>query len=285
MLETIVSRSLKGNLKAIIAIIVGGTSVLIITAGYFAAHHALDELWDAAFRYNYFYTTGKVGSTISWVQNFLDVRILRKTGLYYFLSLGLASFLVTSHKKKAAIGEKIPVLLAIAVIDIPLELILINLPGTTYAHYFMTILPAAAVLSDYVFHLVDKGLSQPAMISLRSRWILAAATIGFFALSNIADYRSVYYDLAARINENRIHYISENTNPGDPVLLWGTDAMVNYHTARVSPTRFVSLPTLQARVCIQRSDPGVSGWDYQKPAGTNCGYSPSRKATAIFSHC
>ncbi len=129
--------------------------------------------------------------------------------------------------------EAVPWPLWVAVLDIPIEILLISTSTKNYTHYFMVLLPSFSILIAFLLsetaHFQKKILSTVFIILLTTALFLPA-------VSSIIEQIKPQPNLQV---SQTVDYILENTGPEDPVLVWGTQTVVNYLSGRESPTRFV----------------------------------------------
>lgn len=213
-----------------------GISLLIV--GFFAFQNALPQFWSAAFEYNFLYA-GRGGAGLAARFNTLlrGLRPLTFTGLIQLGLLGYALALTFILSKKYLPKESVPVL-AVVLIDLPIELFLVSITEKTYFHYYMTLLPAFAILTAVAAWGVEKVILHwrfPAWV----RTVAALAVLGSFAWSYFDNYLDQTYIYRKNRDDAVIQYVQSNTEPDDKVLLWGAEVSVNFFAKRESPTRFV----------------------------------------------
>jgi hypothetical protein len=130
-------------------------------------------------------------------------------------------------------------LLYLAAIDVILELILINIPGHAYEHYYITILPALAVFCAFAISKINftpegeiKGRKTPYRIAFL---LLALLSIG-----SIREYASNFLSQRDAYDAEAITYVQKNTSDDESVFIWGTQhAMVNFYSNRVSTSKYI----------------------------------------------
>ncbi len=232
------NREIKKSMGEILIIVLGGLLVSIIICTYFYINHALYEFWNSAFVYNYYFSTQKVSEFSVRLKNFIEIFSITRTGIFHLAALGIVSFIALSKKK--LLDSNAISLLTVAMIDFPLELLIINVTGSAPEHYFITILPVLALFSGVLFFIIDQWISSEKKIKF-SNFVLIFLTIGFLAYGSLSGYLAHTQSLQIRENEPAIQYIIKNTDSDDSILVWGAEAMVNFYSKRISPTRFVYL--------------------------------------------
>lgn len=226
-------------------LLLGGLTFSVIVIAFFVIQGSLPQFWSAAFEYNLVYSA-RASSTLAERLDTLrkGIRPLTRAGLLQAAVVGYGIALLTLFLTKKSL-EKAWLLLAIGLIALPLEFILITLPGRTFAHYYMTLLPTLALFTGVLVWEVETWLPRSRNAGI-ARVLMALLVAGFIAWTCFDDYLNqlyLYRDFSK--NEAAIQYIQENTSPEDQVLLWGSEAALNYLSRRKSPSRFVYQAPLQ----------------------------------------
>ena len=104
---------------------------------YLASQNAFTDFWDQAFLYNFVYI-GKHEGTRSLIPVFIKgFAYLRNGWVLYFAILGwLAGFGYVLLKRNAF--REIHPLILIALVDLPIEVLLITISGRSILHYYLT---------------------------------------------------------------------------------------------------------------------------------------------------
>jgi hypothetical protein len=228
----------------------GAVGVLAVTAIYFGLYHSLGALWDVAFRFNFLYSDVEGGQRIEALKDMAQFL----SGTSGFLTAGLVAWVVAGGVlawKHTVLFSKtnliyaqdswgLPVLF-VAWLDLPIELALIGTSARGYHHYYLSLLPAVTFLVAFLF----AGLYRLAACLPRRSLRLSSAIL----LSTLLWLGLVLAGLPALIRQWRaprdvsinlaVTYIRKNTAAQDPVLMWGSQSVVNFLTGRSAPTRFV----------------------------------------------
>jgi hypothetical protein len=215
----------------------------------FARAGALDDLWDAAFRYNVLYAdyVGSFKTTLK--ASVMGLDRLSPVGLS---AMGLVGWMTgIAYLIHRGLTREIPnrFILSIAVVGLPIELALTGVSGRGYGHYYMTLLPVLALLAGQFWVVLLAGLEGLAAISggpLRSATLTLVA-VGLALASQLPGfypYRSVTVNYRELNDPGVVEYIETNTSERDSVLVWGSGAVFNFEARRDSPTRFVYLDPL-----------------------------------------
>lgn len=212
---------------------------------YFASHGALRDFWDAAFAYNFGYSSSEPGEALlaAWQGRIY----FTASGILFPALLGvpLGIFILRTPAYRAAYGDP---LISAALLAWPIELALSGLSGRAYNHYFYVWIPAMTVLAALAFSAFLAGFPDPVgRPRLRlSAPVRAAVLAGFLLASAISPLnllRSIVLDLRSldlvRNQVLAVDFLSENTLPEEPVLLWGAQSGVQFTARRRSPSRFV----------------------------------------------
>jgi 4-amino-4-deoxy-L-arabinose transferase-like glycosyltransferase len=216
-------------------------SILFII--YFASQNALTDYWEQAFLYNFVYI-GKHEGIRRLMPLFLKGFLYLRNGWVLYLSiLGWLAGLGYVWLKQKESFAKIHPLILIALVNLPIEILLITISGRSILHYYLTPLPVMAVLTGVLVYtapfLVGKiPVSDSPTIQ---RWmpaiVLAAVLLGQFG-------QVTYYPEYVRaLNDDDyapvVDYVAKNTEEGDQVLLIGAESIVNFLARREAPTRYV----------------------------------------------
>jgi hypothetical protein len=225
--------------REILAIFFGGISVIMVAAAFFAAQGALAQFWDAAFAYNFVYSSyGPNGLAVRVDAVLQGLKPLVRTGILHTALLGYLCAIACLLLKCKDMVKASPLLL-IALLDFPIELMLIGTPRKTYPPYYIIALPALAVLSGMVFWMLFHWVSR-LKISTAWNYIIAFGLSAFLAYTSFYIYLDHAYTYRRHTkHETIVTFIKENTAPTDTVLLWGAETSINYFTERRSPTRYV----------------------------------------------
>ncbi|WKZ40733.1 MAG: glycosyltransferase family 39 protein [Anaerolineales bacterium] len=238
-IQRLFTKQIRQWFHEIVIIAFGGLAFTTFVIVFFYIQGALPQFWSAAFEYNFVYSTridGGLATALDTISK--GVRPLTRTGLLQFSILGFIVAIALILLRKKSAKDTLP-LLAIGLVDLPIELYLIGMPSRTFPHYYMTMLPVLALFA---------GLALWAFIKLMANWHIPNIATGILILG-MASYLTwnsfyIYMDQLYTYrkltkNETIIEYIKETTSPDDTVLLWGAEASVNYFAERKSPTRFV----------------------------------------------
>lgn len=217
--------------------VMGGLSVILAFTLYFYFQGGLEEFIDAAFRYNFIYSTVETGIRSHVYPMLTGISQISGMGLFQLGMMGYFAALIFLISKRGG-NEAWKPLLIIGLINLPIELLLVSVSGRTYPHYYMTLLPVLMLFSSFLFNILQKEilnwkLPKFALISLVIGMIIS---MGWAGLSR---YIYVFTSLHDMQKNNMISGLTERTEPEGYLLFWGAETALNFHTRRPSPTRYV----------------------------------------------
>jgi 4-amino-4-deoxy-L-arabinose transferase-like glycosyltransferase len=140
--------------------------------------------------------------------------------------------------------------LLIALIDFPVQLIMISLSGFNFGHYYMSLLPSATVLCAFLFwSLFSNSNRVQALI-----WTSALAIpIIWFGVSAIM--KKTHFNEDKTIKAVAA-YVQSVTQPGDPVFFWSNTAPLYLESERFSPSIYFFTDPLFLRGYTNRQQTG-----------------------------
>ena len=220
---------------------VGVLVVVLAAALYFLSQGALAQAWDAAFAYNFQFSTSAAQSLGDRLRNAFDLTYIARLPIFPIALLGvLVSVFFPRIKQEPLKGS----LFALMLLDGALELGLILMTGDVSKYYFETILPVLALFSAAAVSVLDQWLTTSGG-KKTSRLAIGALALGLLALGfglETAE-RAGGYQQSLPARQAAIRYVRENTRPEDTVLVW-RDTRVNYFAQRESPTRYLVMRPL-----------------------------------------
>ncbi len=243
-------------------IALGGLGVLLAVGIYLIAHNIVGEFWYAVFEYNLCYRS------VSQASSPLDAalftvragwELILSSGLPLYASAGWASgvaLIATRRGEAPAMSPAAKMLLRVALIVLPLQILNTIIAGKGFDHYYLTWLPVMGVLAGYLAWLLAGHYPVQLRIGSLFRPRISLSNLGLLTLLLASGVFSVgdlvYRDLLFLLNPQReivqqqvVDYILDNSAENDTVLVWGTDPGYNFLTRRESPTRFFfQLPLL-----------------------------------------
>lgn len=217
------------------AMLVGAFWVLL-----FGSAGALRDFWDAAFRFNFNYVSSPDSPM---VENRIITLLsgnqeLATVGLLPIATIGFVMALVLVLWYRSGIRKWTPLLIVVT-LNLPIEIILINLSGFGYPHYYLTMLPSLAILAAFTFCMLLAALAQQG-VNLRGLKLVTLGTLVVFSIPGLPTYSSGLLIFMRGTPPNPlVEQISEMTASTDSVLFWGAEAVLNFTADRESPSRYI----------------------------------------------
>ncbi len=131
-------------------------------------------------------------------------------------------------------------IIALTVIWYPVELILVNLSGRSYLHYYMAVIPVCSMLFAFLADQIRRVLGFW-KVGIGNALVVLGWAIGIIltlVYNPINAMREFYTPTKDDQVQKTVRYIDANTRPGDTVLIWGAEPVVNFLSNRASPTRY-----------------------------------------------
>jgi hypothetical protein len=259
------ARQWKMTAIRLLALLLGFLIPLTLVAAYFASQHTLGDLIDASIVYNVFYSdTTMLSRAVSVLYGLAVLSGVTLTAAAGFLLSRINSFRCRLRSDQRS-------LLALALVDLPVEIVLATLSGRNYTHYYVLWLPVFAILITFLiyvlledseffkqeFHLGawrDHGLLHFPFTHVLLAWLdsildrLYARNSILIALSillaiNGLSFRisRIWNSLGPDRNKSVVEFIQSHTKPGDFVLMWAADIEFNFLAERPSPGPYAHL--------------------------------------------
>ena len=130
--------------------------------------------------------------------------------------------------------EVVP-LVTVTVLWFPIEILMAGFSGRTYVYYFIPLVPVTAFLLGVLAHMMagqtDWRITVPHLVAVSLLVVvMAAPMISFFdALKPGSD---------SQIDAS-VQAILKNSKPGDTVLTWGSEPLINFLAKRPQPSRYI----------------------------------------------
>ena len=246
----------------------GGLAVLALTAVVFAVLGAFGAMWDAVFVYNSTYSDASLTNRLGVLRDLR--RSLMLISLPLMAGWGVGLYYYLSGRAK---GTRFEDILPLCLVLLPVETLLLTTSGYGFNHYFVALLPAAALTLAFLAKFV---LSRSTTAPL----LLATLLLVPVVYHDLPDYKTQYrtftsildkYTHAGDITTDKYTNVSERvrqmTEPEDRVLVWGNQPQVYLQSEREAPTRFFTqFPLINRRYADQGiRDEFTSGIINEKP--------------------
>jgi 4-amino-4-deoxy-L-arabinose transferase-like glycosyltransferase len=235
----LVIRMMQGRapLRDLISLFAGWLIPSLVFILYFASQGAFADYWEQAFLYNFIYI-GKHEGIRRLIPVFIKgFAYLRNGWVLYLAILGwLAGALYAWIKRRTV--QKIRPLILIALVNLPMEVILITLSGRSILHYYLTPLPVMAILAGVLVHVAPRLVSTG---QNGAKWVsgMVLLLVLFGQYGQIQYYPEYVRGLSDNDYAPVIDYVAQNTQEQDKVLLIGAESVVNFLARREAPTRYV----------------------------------------------
>lgn len=257
VVEAAITRNWRENWQLLWHMIIGGIAPLIFLGIYFALHGALDEMLDAVFAYNFVHVSSvETGRWYDmWLYGFRRITI-GESRFPPFILMPIAFLIALSYLRWAK--REIRPIIILSLILLPIEIVLANLSGYNFTHYYLAWLPVFTLLCAIAVYALLQLLTE---ISRKFGWHKSPTfarwgQIGAIGLQgviilllllylypNIGKYLEQKNNYAANyiheVPNFAVEYVRRYTEPDDYILVWGAQTEIYDLSERPSPTRFV----------------------------------------------
>lgn len=229
------------------AILLGITIVGLPIVLYLLFNGIISEFIDQVFIYNSVYTNvslqNKLGLSLMAFKRFPVLSIISFLG--FVIGIIFISLKIKWNSNKF-------ILTKLGVLLFPIEIVLASLSGRTYNHYYIAILPSVSILLAQLGFLILQSLRNLrrqfnlglpllfillVLLNYNQFFVLVNRNLEQKLIGKKLSPRSFYFNNFEEHQET-IRFIKENTIPSDYVLVWGSEATINFVTQRSSPSRY-----------------------------------------------
>lgn len=210
---------------------------------YFALFGAAGEMIYGSITFNFSYSAAKDREWIALFGGF------GKYGMGWVGWFTLAAwFALLFRALKSFAHHRLSVFEVFLVLWFPIEILLSNLSGRNFTHYYISWTLAVAVYSAYAFNEAWLLIFKVSPIKESSSFFISGmVTILIAALFTLYPYFAVrYVETFAQGGQEFVDpisaYIIENTEPDDYVLTWYPDRGINFTSNRASPVKYTNYP-------------------------------------------
>jgi hypothetical protein len=229
-------------LRIIFATLAGFVLPLILWTLYFAIMGSAGEMFYASILFNFSYSAAK---DREWLDIFGG---FGKYGMGWFGWFTLAAWFFAGFRMLVNfVQRRVTVFDTFMLIWFPIEIILSNLSGRNFTHYYISWVLAVAVYSAFVFaELWQFAFRVPALEGWSDGFGSAASVALIVMLFIVSPSAWVRYAEAFGSGGEYIDpisaYVRDNSKPEDALLTWYPEMGVNFMSGRSSPVKYLYYP-------------------------------------------
>lgn len=213
-----------------------------VVISYFTFNNALWDFWNFAYRFNMYYSGRMFSNFFNVLYHGFYINIYNP-----LLWLGVLAWfdllVVFIYQIKRPILKMKLSLLGLLAIALPIEFILVSTSGKIYTHYYQPWIPVLSILVCYLIYGLLNIYSFKEFNLIRKRILKSFFYLSIVWIILFASYQvniGITKSLSIKYSKPQIYkYISENTNKGEYILVWGVGSTINFVSERNSPTRYV----------------------------------------------
>jgi len=236
------------TLKIDLALMAGFIVPLLLWTLIFAVLHGAGDMIYASILFNFSYSTAQQRD---WLELFSGFGHYGMSWYGWFTLL--AWFILVLRALSSFVQRKLSVLESFLLFWFPIEIVLSNLSGRNFTHYYISWALSLAVYSAFAFsefwQLTFKVSSLEGWSKTLGASFAGVLTIGVLILSpsSLTRYGKTMSQLvnkpeAMTYVDSVAAYIQQNTQPNDLVLTWYPDMGLNFMAGRSSPVKYLYYP-------------------------------------------
>jgi 4-amino-4-deoxy-L-arabinose transferase-like glycosyltransferase len=239
LLRLILTRRRYHDDLRLLQFVLGGLAVALVMVAVFALSGTLSEMWFAAVTYNTLYAANAALSRFDALRYGLD--LLLPSGLPV---LGFVAWVAGIGALLTRRIDRLPPLLVVALLALPLELLLASLSARRYDHYYVAPLPSFALLAAWLGAVLLAGArtGDRAAAPALPAWLWAAALavgVGLLPAVEVANRVQTAFPIPENSAIQRVvAFVRDDTQPGETVLVWGAQPLINFLAGRAEPSRY-----------------------------------------------
>ncbi|MCZ2128052.1 MAG: glycosyltransferase family 39 protein [Anaerolineales bacterium] len=236
-------RNFADAIKNALITLTGFAAPLLLWTLYFALRGAAHEMFYAAILFNFSYAAAQEREWLDLFGGF------GKYGMGWVGWLTLAAWLLVVFRVLSNFAQRKATRLdAFLLIWFPIEILLSNLSGRNFTHYYASWIPAVifycalafADLWRWAFHVPARegwtgAMTVAASLTLLVVFFLVAPSAWTRYAQTIRSGGGEYADPVA-------DYVREHSQPEDALLTWYPEMGVNFMSRRVSPVKYLYYP-------------------------------------------
>lgn len=238
-------KNIKEMLKHVLLIIIGLALPLVLWILYFALLHLADDMIYASILFNFSYATAEERNLLALFSG------LGRYGMGWVAWITVLAWLIFTWKNfsKQHNWHTASLVNIFLLFWFPVEVLLSNLSGRDFSHYYISWVIAVAIYNVMFFDDIQNFLIQRFSLRDIEKWGLLAITIVLIiSLIPTLPRYAQSLSLISKPNQPRefvyplAEYVRENTQPTDLVLTWYPDLGINFTAERESPVKHVYYP-------------------------------------------
>lgn len=231
------------TLRIILAALAGFALPLILWTLYFAIMGSVGEMLYASIVFNFSYSAAK---DREWLDIFGG---FGKYGMGWVGWFTLAAWFLAGFRILVSfVQRKVSVFETFLLIWFPIEIVLSNLSGRNFTHYYISWVLAVAVYSAFVFaEFWQLTFKVPSLEGWNDGFSVIASAALIVMLFSISPASWGRYGESIRAGGGDYidpvsAYVRDNSKPEDKLLTWYPEMGVNFMSGRASPVKYVYYP-------------------------------------------
>lgn len=236
-------RNFREAMRILVSLAAGFALPLLLWTIYFAALGSAGEMIYASILFNFSYSAAK---DREWLDIFGG---FGRYGMDWYAWFTLAAWFVLGFRVLASfVQRKVSVFEVFLLLWFPMEILLSNLSGRNFTHYYISWTLAAAVYSAFLFAEAWQAAFKVPPLEGWSDGFSAAASLALIVLlisispASWTRYAGTFRSGGAAYVDPVSAYIRDNTQPGDLVLTWYPEMGVSFMAGRTSPVKYLYYP-------------------------------------------
>jgi hypothetical protein len=241
-------RSFADALKTILITLAGFAVPLLLWTAYFAWLGGVGQMIYGSIIFNFSYSAAKDREWIDLFGGF------GRYGMSWYGWLALIGWIALSLRAlNSFINKKSSLFEVFLLVWFPIEILLSNLSGRNFTHYYISWTLAVAIYCAFIFAEAWQAIFK---VSSLQGWNdkFGALTSGILIVAMFVIFPSAgtrYGDTISRLFDRTgameyvdpiSTYVRENTLPRDLVLTWYPEMGISYMTGRASPVKYLYYP-------------------------------------------
>ena len=241
-------RGLVDALKIIVVVLAGFVLPFLGWTIYFALLGSAGEMIHGSLVFNFSYSAAKDRGWLDLFSGF------GRYGMSWYGWVTLLAWgVVVLRAFNNFIKRKLSALEIFLVVWFPIEILVSNLSGRNFTHYYISWILAIAVYCAFIFSEVWQGIFKTSALqgwnNSLDAYIAAALAVGLLAAFPVTVTR--YNETLSRLLDHAgaldyvdpvSDHIRQNTQPDDLLLTWYPEMGINFMAGRRSPVRYLYYP-------------------------------------------